>query len=145
MKHYTIGQLARAADVPTSTVRYYERRGLVRANARSEGNYRIYNDGALERLLFVRSAQAAGFTLSNITALLEFRDSDAAPCAEVQGLITARLDQVVEQIKELKAVDGMLREWMTVCRHAERSGRCGVLEGLRSPAKKKCKEPRECP
>ncbi len=130
MDHYTIGQLARAADVPTSTVRYYERRGLLRPDSRSEGNYRIYGGAALERLLFARSAQAAGFTLSNISALLRFRDGDAAPCQEVQTLITSRLDQVTEQMDHLEHVQRMLRKWLRVCREAERTGQCGVLEGL---------------
>ena len=142
MDHYTIGQLARAADVPTSTVRYYERRGLLWPGSRSKGNYRIFGTDALKRLRFVRSAQAAGFTLSDITALLDFRDGDAAPCKEVQDLIAARLDNVVEQIKHFKVVDRMLREWMKVCREAERSGRCGVLEGLQS-TKKRCSKVRE--
>ncbi len=137
---YTIGQLASKADVPTSTVRYYERRGLLRPDGRSEGNYRTYTEATLERLLFVRSAQVAGFTLTDITALLDFRDGDAAPCREVQDLIAARLDQVVEQTKHLTVVEGMLRGWMTVCREAEQSGQCGVLEGLRLPGKEKCEK-----
>ncbi len=141
---YTIGQLAREADVPTSTVRYYERRGLLRPESRSRGNYRQYGEEALDRLRFVRSAQAAGFTLSDITALLSYQDDDAAPCKEVQDLIAARLDLVAEQIKHLKVVDRMLREWMKVCREAERAGRCGVLEGLQAPKKKKCKKARKC-
>ncbi|MHC4414039.1 MAG: MerR family transcriptional regulator [Planctomycetota bacterium] len=129
-ERYTIGQLAREADVPTSTVRYYERRGLLRADARSEGNYRIYRREALERLRFVRSAQAAGFTLSDISALIRFRDGDVAPCQNVQTLITGRLDQVTGQMDHLEHVQRMLRRWLRVCREAERTGRCGVLEGL---------------
>ena len=46
---YTIGQLAKTAGVPTSTVRYYERRGLLTSEARSRGNYRLYGPAALER------------------------------------------------------------------------------------------------
>ena len=133
---YTIGQLAREADVPTSTVRYYERRGLLRPDGRSGGNYRMYGEATLERLLFVRSAQVAGFTLTDITALLNFQDNDTAPCKDVQDLIAARLDQVVEQAEHLTVVEGMLRAWMTVCCEAEQSGRCGVLEGLRVSGKK---------
>ncbi len=144
MDHYTIGQLARQADVPTSTVRYYERRGLLRPDSRSKGNYRVYGEAALEKLLFVRSAQAAGFTLGNIDALLEFRDDGSAPCKEVQDLIAERLDRVVEQIKHLKVVDRVLREWMQVCHEAERSGRCGVLEGLQAPREKKHNKTEEC-
>ena len=142
--HYTIGRLAREVGVPTSTVRYYERCGLLQPQSRSAGNYRLYGPVALDRLRFVRSAQAAGFTLSDITALLEFRDSDAAPCKEVQDLIAARLDQVVEQIGHLKVVDRMLRDWMKVCREAERSGRCGVLEGLATATKKKTGKRGKC-
>jgi len=144
MDHYTIGQLARAADIPTSTVRYYERRGLLRPDSRSKGNYRVYGEAALERLLFVRAAQAAGFTLGDIDALLDFRDGDSAPYKEVRDLIAVRLDQVVEQIKHLKVVDRVLREWMKVCHESERSGCCGVLEGLQAPREKKCKKTGEC-
>lgn len=140
----TIGVLAKQAGVPTSTVRYYERRGLLRPDSRSKSNYRVYGEASLEKLLFVRSAQAAGFTLGDIDALLKFQETDSAPCKEVQNLITARLDLVVKQIKQLKAVDRMLREWMNVCREAARSGRCGVLEGLKAPREKKCKKTGEC-
>ncbi len=136
MDHYTIGQLAREADVPISTVRYYEKRGLLLPDRRSPGNYRIYSQAAMQRLLFVRSAQAAGFTLKDIVALLEFQESDAPPCKEVQDLIEARLEQVVEQIKHLKVVDRVLRNWLKVCCQAEQTGRCSVLDALQTPAKK---------
>lgn len=136
---HTIGGLARAVGVPTSTVRYYERRGLVRSEARSRGNYRLYGPSALERLRFVRSAQAAGFTLSDIELLLRYRDGDPAPCREVQGLITKRLTRVVEQIKQLRGVETMLQRWLGACRRSERTGKCGVLDGL-ARANETCRE-----
>jgi DNA-binding transcriptional MerR regulator len=143
--HHTIGQLARRAQVPVSTVRYYERRGLLQPDGRSDGNYRLYSGEALSRLQFIRSAQAAGFTLGDITALLRFQDDDGAPCQEVQSLIAARQVHVTEQIAHLKQVDRMLRDWMSRCREAEASGRCGVLEGLEAIGKKKCDKNRDCP
>jgi DNA-binding transcriptional MerR regulator len=144
-KHYTIGQLAHEADVPTSTIRYYERRGLVRPDGRSAGNYRVYSEGTLEKLRFVRSAQAAGFTLGDISVLMELQETDAAPCQEVQDLISARLEQVTEQMKHLEIVDRVLRGWMKVCRKAERSGRCEVILGLKKPGSKKCDKVGDCP
>ncbi len=143
-KHYTIGQLAHQADVPTSTIRYYERRGLVCPDGRSAGNYRVYSEAALEKLRFVRSAQAAGFTLGDIGVLLELQETDAAPCREVQELISARLEQVAEQMKHLEVVDRVLRGWMRVCRKAQRSGRCEVILGLKKPATKKCGKVEDC-
>lgn len=100
---------------------------------RSGGNYRRYGDAALERLRFIKSAQAAGFTLKDIEFLLDFRDGDVAPCREVQDLIGVRLAKVDEEIKHLAHVRDVLSRWMGVCRKAARTGRCGVLDGLAGP------------
>lgn len=127
---YTIGGLAAAVGVPTSTVRYYERRGLLRPHARSRGNYRLYGATARERLQFIRSAQAAGLTLTDISFLLRFRDGDPAPCRKVQDRIVGRLTRMAEQVAELNAMDAMLRRWLRACRRFERTGKCAVLEGL---------------
>ncbi len=141
---YTIGQLAGQVGVPTSTVRYYERRGLVNPDHRTRGNYRLYGGDALDRLRFVRSAQAAGFTLADIAALLRFRDGDPAPCGDVQALIRTRLASVGAQVDELQHVQKMLRRWLRVCREAERTGRCGVLEGLSACGEKKRGKSSDC-
>jgi DNA-binding transcriptional MerR regulator len=71
MNHqYTIGQLARAAGVPTTTLRYYERAGLVRPTTRAENQYRLYTEQTLQIIRFIRAAQAAGFTLDDVRTLL---------------------------------------------------------------------------
>ena len=71
---YTIGQLARAAALPTSTVRYYERQGLLQPARRAENNYRVYRHDMLQRLRFIRAAQATGFTLDDVRTLLALCD-----------------------------------------------------------------------
>ena len=71
----TIGELARAANVPTSTIRFYERRGLLDPDARTQSNYRTYSARAAERLKFIRSAQATGFSLEDVADLLKLTDS----------------------------------------------------------------------
>ncbi len=130
---YTIGQLASAAGVPTTTVRYYERRGLLAPEARSASRYRLYGEASLEQLRFIKAAQSAGFTLSDIESLLALRDDKRAPQQEVRGLIDARLQGVAKQITDLKAVDKALREWRCRCEQTDGTGRCGVIEGLESP------------
>ncbi len=67
---FTIGELAKSAKVPTSTVRYYEREGILKPSGRSASNYRLYSQEDLYRLRFIRSAQATGFTLADVTVLL---------------------------------------------------------------------------
>ena len=77
MRSLTIGELARGAAVPTSTVRYYERSGLLKPGQRSGGNYRQYHPRTLEKLRFIRSAQGIGLSLKEVSELLALTSSDA--------------------------------------------------------------------
>ncbi len=128
----TIGALAKAAGVPTSTVRYYERKRLLRPSGRSASNYRLYSDEDLERLRFIRAAQATGFTLEDVTKLLR-----PAPCGKVQGLIEERLTRVAGRMKELRHVQKVLRASLRECHEHEETGRCRVVDELTATARSK--------
>lgn len=90
----TIGALARATDVPTSTIRFYERRGLLKADARSGANYRCYTQRTAERLRFIRSAQASGFSLKDVEEMLALTVADGSPCDDVAAVMERRLAEV---------------------------------------------------
>lgn len=127
---YTIGQLARTAGVPTSTIRYYERAGLLEANARSEGNYRLYGEGAREQLRFIRVAQGTGFTLVDIKALLNHRHDEPGLCRDVQGLIRDRLAEVKQRMDDLRHIREVLESALTRCVQTEQAGHCEVIVSL---------------
>ncbi len=129
---HTIGELARVSGVPTSTVRYYERIGLVHPDGRSEGNYRLYGAETVERLRFIRAAQATGFTLEDVTALLNLRDGATACCQEVQVLIEQRLADVKQRMQDLRHVQGVLQSSLEKCRRTQQSGHCEVLDRLKA-------------
>lgn len=129
-KHLTIGALARVAGVPASTVRFYEREGLLRPSARSAANYRLYTEVDLQRLRFIRAAQATGFTLEDITQLLR-----PAPCRRVQGLIEERLAWIEARMRELRHVRRVLRTSLALCQEHEATGRCGVIDSISASAK----------
>jgi MerR family mercuric resistance operon transcriptional regulator len=127
---FTIGQLAKAAGVPTSTVRFYERRGLLAPDARSESNYRAYNAESVERLRFIRAAQATGFSLKDIRGMLDLTYSEGPPCKEVAELITNRLVDVRERMKELRRVEKALSSALTSCCNGGKDW-CGEIERLK--------------
>ena len=104
----TIGELAKTTRVPTSTVRFYERRGLLMPDARTQSNYRTYSARAAERLKFIRAAQATGFSLKDIREMLALTYSDDPPCAEVASLIDRRLDDVRLRLRELERIERAL-------------------------------------
>ena len=130
MTKQTIGALAREAGIPASTLRYYEREGLIVPAARSEGNYRLYDPDGLERLRFIKAAQAVGFTIVDIKTLLEYRDGIIAPCKEVRQMIEGRLAHIEERMKEFRHVDRVLKSFLRECRRAEQDSDCHVLKKL---------------
>ena len=126
----TIGELARSAGVPTSTVRYYEREGILDPTGRSASNYRLYSREDVHRLRFIRAAQATGFRLGDVTELLR-----PAPCGRVQELIRDRLDVVAARMGELRHVQRVLRGSLAACEEHERTGRCEVIDTLSATAR----------
>ena len=132
MKPINIGQLARSAGVPTSTVRYYERSGLLKPDERSiGGNYRQYHPKSVEKLRFIRSAQSVGLTLKEVSRLLKLSDEDDSPCADVKAALVHRIDEVRRQIKKLKRVEKSLVDSLTRCCKGDRPGLCEAVDQLR--------------
>jgi MerR family mercuric resistance operon transcriptional regulator len=111
----TIGQLAKAANVPISTVRFYERRGLIRPDSRTRSNYRTFTPQTLERLRFIRAAQSSGFSLRDVREMLGLTHFDEPPCEEVGRLIENRLSDVRQRVKELRRVEKMLTKALQSC------------------------------
>lgn len=146
---YTIGQLAGAAGLPTSTLRYYERAGLLKPAGRSDGNYRLYDEDALERLRFIRAAQATGFTLDDVIRMLGHRHASSASCREVQGLIENRLLNLKRRMEDLRHVERVLRSALDACRRTEEPGRCELIDRLSqasgAPKRPPLKNPKKRP
>jgi MerR family transcriptional regulator, copper efflux regulator len=97
-----IGELARRTGVPTKTIRYYEEIGLLPEPARDHNDYRNYADDAVDRLAFVRDAQATGLTLTEIASILDLRGQGEATCLHVIGLLERHLTAVDRHIETLR-------------------------------------------
>lgn len=65
-----IGELAKLSDVPASTIRFYEQKGLLPATARTPGGYRQYDQDAFNRLLLIKFSQSLGFALDELPKLV---------------------------------------------------------------------------
>ncbi len=74
MKHLQVSELARGAGVPVSTVRFYERIGLVPEPSRTPSGYRLYESTAARRLGLITRGKALGLSLEEVRALLDVWD-----------------------------------------------------------------------
>lgn len=104
-----IGQLAETADVSTKAIRYYESIGVLDEPARTESGYRSYGPEAIERLDFVKRAQAAGLALAEIKSILEIKDRGGQSCEHTRALLGRRLAELDTKISEMEAARLELR------------------------------------
>jgi DNA-binding transcriptional MerR regulator len=104
-----IGQLAARTGVAVRTIRFYEHAGLLAAPPRTTGGYRSYDDDAVTRLRFVRSAQALGLSLAEIAEVLRIRDYQGPPCTYVAELLDTHIHALDARIAELTALRDELR------------------------------------
>lgn len=98
-----IGQVGDQCGVSSKTIRYYESIGLLDEPARTPSGYRDYGDDAVERLQFIRDAQATGLTLAEIASVLELKGAGERSCAHTQALIEAHVTAIDAQIEQLTA------------------------------------------
>jgi len=127
----TIGELARAAGVNVQTIRFYEREKLLPKPHRWPGSdYRDFDDDALLRLRFIRSAKALGFTLREIKELLDLRVLPGESCAEVKQLLEGKLADVEKRMQEMRRLRRMLRQFIAACGRRRAAASCPALWAL---------------
>jgi DNA-binding transcriptional MerR regulator len=126
-----IGQLADQAGVNVQTIRFYERRRILREPPRNASGYRSYGNGDLESIRFIKQSQELGFTLKEIQQLMKLHQAAAAvlPGAvrrprewrEIARITQARLEHIEQKLRLLRTMRmqllSMLRRLETVSSH----------------------------
>ena len=126
----TTGKLARAVDVNVETLRYYERRGLLPEPPRRDSGYRAYPPESVDRLRFIKGAQALGFTLEEIQELLELRVDESASSGEVRSRAQDKVAQINEKICALQEMRDALSHLIEQCSGEGPMSDCPILEAM---------------
>jgi len=103
-----IGQLARAAGIPASAIRYYERHGLLPLARRTEAGYRLYEEEAVARLRFIQRAKALGLSLAEIKQLLDSPDATEER-ARLRHLVAHKLGEIKGHVEELNLLSETIK------------------------------------
>lgn len=134
MASATIGAAASRAGVHVETIRFYERKGLIKRPAKpGGGGYRHYPEHTVSRIRFIKQAQSLGFSLREIATLLDLRDRPHADAREVHQWASTKLEEVEKRIAGLETLRGELADLVASCPGRGRLCHCGILRELETP------------
>ncbi|MFT6123285.1 MAG: MerR family mercuric resistance operon transcriptional regulator [Cognaticolwellia sp.] len=123
----TISKVAKELNINIETVRYYERKGLIEQPHKPEIGYRHYPIETVDRIRFIKKSQELGFSLQEITHLLNLNDS---PCDQVQVLAQAKLTAVKNKINDLLRLQTALDALLNQCNSNASDSHCPIIDSL---------------
>lgn len=109
-----IGEVAAQAGVKTHTIRFYERRGLLKEPMRSTAGYRVYPAGVVRIVRFIKQSQELGYTLAEIKQLLALHEQNGN-AAQVRALATAKIASINNRIESLAQMRDELANVVARC------------------------------
>jgi len=128
---FTIGIAAARAAVTADTIRFYERKGLLRPARKTAAGYRLYDDDALRRIRFIKKSQACGFLLDEIGELLALRRIDRGCCRDVRSVAVKKKLETEQRIRSLRTMSTALSELVAICNDESRPiEQCPILGAL---------------
>lgn len=124
----TIGEMAGAAGVNVETVRFYQRKGLMREPERGYGSIRRYDGTDLARLQFIKSSQKLGFSLDEVGELLKLEDDTR--CNDARKLAELKLGDVRQKLIDLQRIESVLTQLIDRCEASPGKVTCPIIASL---------------
>lgn len=124
-----IGQAAAASGVSAKMIRYYESIGLISPAARTESGYRVYSEGDVHTLRFIRRARDLGFKVEQMTSLLALWQDRSRASGEVKKIAVAHVAELESKMRQLAEMAETLRHLARNC-HGDDRPDCPILTEL---------------
>ncbi len=125
-----IGVVAKRSNVNVQTIRYYERRGILKPEKTLESGYRLYTEDSVKTIKFIKHAQELGFKLEEIKGLLNLRTPSVSRCQTVRKKAKLRLEGVQTKIAMLKQIEKTLKQLINNCQKNKTSNECPIIESM---------------
>lgn len=132
---FTANELAKKTDVPIFTIRHYTKIGLLKPLKNNRNGYKMYQISDSTRLKFIIAAKNLGFTLHEISEILDKANEGDSPCPMVREIVQIRLEENKRKIRELKnlqkKMESALNDWSKM-KDSTPNGNsvCGLIESV---------------
>ena len=130
-KRYTIGQVSGMLEIPSSTVRYYEAKGLLPNLGRTEGGIRVFTDGDLDWMRLIGHLKMSGMTIGEMREFTSLYQQGDETIDERRALVHKRRDEIARQLEELKDTLDFITYKCWYYDTAAEAGTCDIPRGMR--------------
>ena len=114
----TVNELSKAAQTTSDAIRHYVRIGLLAPSRDPINGYKLFGDGDIKKVKFIRQAKGLGFTLKDIQEIFNHSSGGQSPCPVVRDTIRQRIDENRSRLAELNALqqrmDDALDKWRSM-------------------------------
>ena len=114
MEKITIGKLAEMASVGVETIRFYQRKELLR-EPKTDGAFRTYTEADAQKIIFIKKAQELGFSLAEIKELLELNTKPRITCSTVKQKTLSKIKEIEAKINDLQKMKNSLEKLSCAC------------------------------
>ena len=129
---WRIGEAAKRSGIAAANIRYYEKEQLLSPGVREDNQYRLYTDGDVHRLRFIRLCRAMDMSLDEVRTLLALDGARKADCVAANKTLDAHLGHVRERLAELQALEHELMQLRSQCDGSDSF--CHIIEALHAQA-----------
>lgn len=130
MKNYLIHELAKQTQLSVDSIRFYEKKNLIKPSFRAVNNYRYYDQEALKRLVFIKRCRALDMSLDEISQLMELIRHPEQGCQVVDQLVEQHILKVNEKISELQKFQSELQQLRQLCQNDTTIDHCQIIKHL---------------
>ena len=128
LRGHQIGEAARQSGVSPANIRFYEKEKLLSPQGRGDNSYRLYSEGDVHQLRFIRLCRAMDMSLNEVRALLGLDLNNKTDCAAARHALDGHLGHVRERLGELKALEKDLKTLRNRCDGSD--AHCHIIEAL---------------
>ena len=115
------------AQISRETLKFYERKGLVKASSRTEAGYRLYSEASIQRLMFIRAAQKVGFSLKEISELLSLGSKKRVDTSALKEIAKTKVQSLDAKITKLQSMRSLLESYILDPASWENDPECATL------------------
>ncbi len=125
-----ISQVAKESGVGAETVRFYESKGLIETVGRSASGYRQFPASTIDQIRFIQQAKRLGFTLNEISELIDLKNAPDANCTEIRKAAKAKIADIQEKIESLEQIKTTLQPLVDQCKSTDPISDCPIINSL---------------